>query len=309
MPAERGQFNYPVIRIWSVYPFGLVRAWTYLYLQQVSWIAPKAAISAAENKNMHPRFEQDVDEFRELKDYRDGESLQAVAWKHAARGQGLYVKVFEQYQDQRLVEIHYDHMPSPSHEEKLSLMMGLAEQCEQMHCAYSIFLPNAQLPSGTGEKQLMQAKLLRVLQERAFERLGGMETHYVDVRFITATNRNLEEMVKNGTFREDLYYRLNVIPIDLPPLRERGNDIALLVNFFLQKSMSNHKKRVIITDEAMEILCQYTWPGNVRELENTVERIVLMGSEDGISADEMLLLLPAFNQKLMCQRRIMSEEE
>ncbi|BCU65180.1 hypothetical protein F941_01203 [Acinetobacter bouvetii DSM 14964 = CIP 107468] len=160
LPAERGQFHYPVIRIWSVYPFGLVRAWTYLYLQQVSWIAPKAAVSAAENKNMHPRFEQDVDEFRELKDYRDGESLQAVAWKHAARGQGLYVKVFEQYQDQRLVEIHYDHMPSPSHEEKLSLMMGLAEQCEQMHCAYSIFLPNAQLPSGTGEKQLMQAKLL-----------------------------------------------------------------------------------------------------------------------------------------------------
>jgi uncharacterized protein (DUF58 family) len=160
LPAERGQFNYPVIRIWSVYPFGLVRAWTYLYLQQVSWIAPKAAVSAAENENMHPRFEQDVDEFRELKDYRDGESLQAVAWKHAARGQGLYVKVFEQYQDQRLIEIHYDHMPSPSHEEKLSLMMGLAEQCEQMHCAYSIFLPNAQLPSGTGEKQLMQAKLL-----------------------------------------------------------------------------------------------------------------------------------------------------
>lgn len=160
LPAERGQFNYPVIRIWSVYPFGLVRAWTYLYLQQVSWIAPKAAVSAAENKNMRPRFEQDVDEFRELKDYRDGESLQAVAWKHAARGQGLYVKVFEQYQDQRLIEIHYDHMPSPSHEEKLSLMMGLAEQCEQMHCTYSIFLPNAQLPSGTGEKQLMQAKLL-----------------------------------------------------------------------------------------------------------------------------------------------------
>lgn len=153
-----------------------------------------------------------------------------------------------------------------------------------------------------------QVKLLRVLQEREFERVGGSKTIKVNVRLVAATNRNLEEMVKNGTFREDLYYRLNVIPIDLPPLRERGNDIALLVNFFLQKSMSNHKKRVVITDEAMEILCQYTWPGNVRELENTVERIVLMGSEDGISADEMLLLLPAFNQKLMCQRRIMSEE-
>lgn len=154
-----------------------------------------------------------------------------------------------------------------------------------------------------------QVKLLRVLQEREFERVGGSKTVKVNVRLVAATNRNLEEMVKNGSFREDLYYRLNVIPIDLPPLRERGDDIALLVNFFLQKSMSNHKKRIVITDEAMDILCQYTWPGNVRELENTVERIVLMGSEDGISADEMLLLLPAFNQKLMCQRRILSEEE
>ncbi|MDD3342984.1 MAG: sigma 54-interacting transcriptional regulator [Sulfurospirillaceae bacterium] len=153
-----------------------------------------------------------------------------------------------------------------------------------------------------------QVKLLRVLQEREFERVGGSKTIKVNVRLVAATNRNLEEMVKNGTFREDLYYRLNVIPIDLPPLRERGEDIALLVNFFLQKAINNHKKHVIITDEAMEILCQYRWPGNVRELENTVERIVLMGSEDGISADEMLLLLPAFNQKLMCQRRIFSEE-
>ena len=153
-----------------------------------------------------------------------------------------------------------------------------------------------------------QVKLLRVLQEREFERVGGSKTIKVNVRLVAATNRNLEEMVKNGAFREDLYYRLNVIPIDLPPLRERGDDIAQLVNFFLQKSMNNHKKRVLITDEAMEILSQYTWPGNVRELENTIERIVLMGSEDGISADEMLLLLPAFNQKLMCQRRIHSEE-
>jgi Nif-specific regulatory protein len=153
-----------------------------------------------------------------------------------------------------------------------------------------------------------QVKLLRVLQEREFERVGGSKTIKVNVRLVAATNRNLEEMVKNGTFREDLYYRLNVIPIDLPPLRERGDDIKLLVNFFLEKSMKNHKKRVIITDEAMDILCQYSWPGNVRELENTIERIVLMGSEEGISDEEMLLLLPAFNQKLMCQRRINSEQ-
>jgi Nif-specific regulatory protein len=154
-----------------------------------------------------------------------------------------------------------------------------------------------------------QVKLLRVLQEREFERVGGSRTIKVNVRLIAATNRNLESMVQKGVFREDLYYRLNVIPIDLPPLRERGDDIALLVNFFLKKSMNNHKKKVVITDEAMDILCQYSWPGNVRELENTVERIVLMGNEYGISADEMLLLLPAFNQKLMCQRKIFDEND
>jgi Nif-specific regulatory protein len=121
----------------------------------------------------------------------------------------------------------------------------------------------------------------------------------VNVRLVAATNRNLEQMVKDGTFREDLYYRLNVIPIDLPPLRERGEDIKLLVNFFLERSMKNNKKRVVITDEAMDKLMQYPWPGNVRELENTIERIVLMGDEDGISAADMLLLLPALNNKTL----------
>lgn len=145
-----------------------------------------------------------------------------------------------------------------------------------------------------------QVKLLRVLQEREFERVGGSKTIKVNVRLVAATNRNLEQMVKDGEFREDLYYRLNVIPIDLPPLRERGEDIKLLVNFFLNRSMMNHKKKVVITDEAMDKLMQYPWPGNVRELENTIERIVLMGDEDGISAADMLLLLPALNnQKLI----------
>ncbi|QOY53795.1 sigma 54-interacting transcriptional regulator [Candidatus Sulfurimonas marisnigri] len=138
-----------------------------------------------------------------------------------------------------------------------------------------------------------QVKLLRVLQEREFERVGGSKTIHVNVRLVAATNRDLEQMVKDGEFREDLYYRLNVIPIDLPPLRKRGNDIKLLVNFFLQRSMQNHKKNVVITDEAMANLMAYPWPGNVRELENTIERIVLMGSEDGITASEMSLLLPA----------------
>lgn len=143
-----------------------------------------------------------------------------------------------------------------------------------------------------------QVKLLRVLQEREFERVGGSKTIKVNVRLIAATNRNLEEMVKNGEFREDLYYRLNVIPIDLPPLRERGEDIRLLVNFFLERSMKNHKKKVIITEKAMNELMSYPWPGNIRELENTIERIVLMGSDDGISAEEMRLLLPALASKV-----------
>ncbi len=142
-----------------------------------------------------------------------------------------------------------------------------------------------------------QVKLLRVLQEREFERVGGSKTIKVNVRLIAATNRNLEEMVKNGEFREDLYYRLNVSPIDLPPLRQRGEDIKLLVNFFLERSMKNHKKRVVITEEAMNELMSYPWPGNIRELENTIERIVLMGSDNGISAEEMRLLLPALALK------------
>lgn len=142
-----------------------------------------------------------------------------------------------------------------------------------------------------------QVKLLRVLQEREFERVGGAKTIKVNVRLVAATNRDLEQMVKDGDFREDLYYRLNVIPIDLPPLRKRGEDIRLLVNFFLERAMKNHKKLVKITDEAMAKLMTYPWPGNVRELENTIERIVLMGNEEGISAADMLLLLPALNNE------------
>jgi len=142
-----------------------------------------------------------------------------------------------------------------------------------------------------------QVKLLRVLQEREFERVGGSKTIKVNVRLVAATNRNLEQMVKDGEFREDLYYRLNVIPIDLPPLRKRGDDIKLLVNFFLERSMKNHKKKVTITDDAMDKLMRYPWPGNVREMENTIERIVLMGDEDGISASDMLLLLPALKSQ------------
>lgn len=159
--AQRGKFEFPVIQIYSLYPFGLVRAWSYLYHQHSSWIAPKAEYSSVENKHVQQQFEPDLDEFRELRSYQVGESLHAVSWKQVARGQGLYTKVFEQYQNQdNQLEIHYSHMPSQSHEEKLQLMMGLVEQCEHQQLAYSLHLPHSQLDRGTGNEQLHQAKLL-----------------------------------------------------------------------------------------------------------------------------------------------------
>lgn len=128
----------------------------------------------------------------------------------------------------------------------------------------------------------MQVKLLRVIQQKEFDRVGGEETIHVDVRIIAATNRNLEEMVKAGEFRDDLYYRLNVIPILLPPLRDRVEDIPLLVEHFIEKISSEAQKRVRgITPEAMRMLMHYRWPGNVRELENVIERVItLMDTEE-----------------------------
>ncbi|WP_298068369.1 sigma 54-interacting transcriptional regulator [uncultured Mailhella sp.] len=135
-----------------------------------------------------------------------------------------------------------------------------------------------------GELSLtMQAKLLRVIQERSFERLGGMESVQVDVRLIAATNRNLEHMVQEGSFRSDLYYRLNVFPIQLPPLRERQEDILPLAACFIQRySEANEKKGVRLSLSAMEMLQRYPWPGNVRELENVIERAVLLVNQEGL---------------------------
>lgn len=124
----------------------------------------------------------------------------------------------------------------------------------------------------------IQVKLLRVLQEKKFERLGGTETISADVRIICATQRDLKKEVKSGAFREDLYYRLNVVPITLPPLRERQGDIMLLTNHFLKYFAEQYKKPIKgISIDAMEILLKYPFPGNVRELENTIERAVVMG--------------------------------
>ncbi len=122
-----------------------------------------------------------------------------------------------------------------------------------------------------------QAKLLRVLQEKEFERVGGNHTIKVDVRFIVATNKNLSEMVKVGQFREDLYYRINVFSIYLPPLRERKEDIPYLVDHFLVKS----EKPVQISPQALQVITGYAWPGNVRELQNTIERAAVL-TETGV---------------------------
>jgi len=134
----------------------------------------------------------------------------------------------------------------------------------------------------------MQVKLLRVLQQREFDRVGGEETVHVDVRIIAATNRDLEEMVRQGTFRDDLYYRLNVIPLFLPPLRDRLEDIPLLTENFIKKiSVQAHKKVRGITPEALEILMNYKWPGNVRELENVMERVITLMETDFITRENL----------------------
>jgi len=129
----------------------------------------------------------------------------------------------------------------------------------------------------------MQAKLLRVLQNQTFERVGGTKTLRVDTRIIAATNRDLSKLVKSGGFREDLYYRLNVIQIHLPPLRERKEDIPLLVEHFINKFRSLYPTGGEITDEALELLCRYDWPGNIRELQNVIERALILSQGDPIT--------------------------
>jgi transcriptional regulator with GAF, ATPase, and Fis domain len=134
----------------------------------------------------------------------------------------------------------------------------------------------------------LQVKLLRVLQERRFEPVGSGRSLEVDVRIVAATNKNLEKMVKERTFREDLFYRLNVIPIRIPPLRERKGDIPLLVEHFLQKfSAENGREIPAVTPEAMQVLSDYAWPGNVRELENAVERLVILKADGNVRVKDL----------------------
>ena len=137
----------------------------------------------------------------------------------------------------------------------------------------------------------LQPKLLRALQERETIRVGGISTIPVDVRLIAATNQDLEAMVEGGTFRRDLYYRLNLIPLHIPPLRERGDDIPLLAVHFLEKFNAKYGKKKELTDEAMQIMKEYPWPGNIREMENLLERLVIIGEEHWLTAPRLMAIL------------------
>jgi len=144
----------------------------------------------------------------------------------------------------------------------------------------------------------LQVKLLRILQEQEFERVGGTKTIKTNVRLVAATNRNLEEMVKKGEFREDLFYRLNVIPINLPPLRERYEDVKLLLEHYMKKFMKEHRKHMTLSKESIETLLDYPWPGNIRELQNTMERLVLICPEGEVVPEMLNHVLPFNYQKM-----------
>src|SRR5690349_17599538 len=138
----------------------------------------------------------------------------------------------------------------------------------------------------------LQAKLLRAIQEGEIERVGGSKPIKTEFRLIAATNVDLERAVKEGKFREDLYYRLNVIPIKLPPLRQRTEDIPQLVEFFLRRYNARFRKSIQgITDPTMQILSKYWWPGNIRELENLIERLVAVSDKTYISEEDLPLEL------------------
>ena len=148
----------------------------------------------------------------------------------------------------------------------------------------------------------LQPKILRVLQEKEFERVGGEKTIKVDVRLLAATSRNLEELVSRNRFREDLFYRLNVVPISMPSLRERKEDIPLLAEFFLGRFNQENNKNVSLSPDALRVLVDYHWPGNVRELENTIERIVVMSGGNIIKPADLPINLKLPSHEEILQR-------
>ncbi len=140
----------------------------------------------------------------------------------------------------------------------------------------------------------IQAKILRAIQNKEIQRVGGEETIKLNIRIISATNKNLEEMIKKNEFREDLFYRLNVIPIELPPLRDRKGDITLLIKHFLNKKLENNEIKNI-SDEALIALCNYKWNGNIRELENIIERILVLSEKDLIGIEDIPYFIRNYN--------------
>jgi len=149
----------------------------------------------------------------------------------------------------------------------------------------------------------MQVKLLRVIQERTFERVGGEKTHSIDVRIICATKKDLMELVKTGDFREDLYYRLNVVPVTIPSLRERKEDIPLLINHFLKRFVSKHEDALPeVSQEVLDVLTDYDWPGNVRELENVIEHAVAFSQSQSITLD----MLPEYLKRVDTRKNLIS---
>src|SRR5262249_50940617 len=139
-----------------------------------------------------------------------------------------------------------------------------------------------------------QVKLLRVLQDRCFERVGGNRAIEVDVRVVSATHRDLEAMVRTGAFREDLYYRINVVPITVPALRERGGDVPLLIDYFLGRFNKDNRRQVRLGRDLLSLMERYHWPGNVRELQNCVERLVVMTEHDHVTLDKVPASLRAY---------------
>ncbi len=154
----------------------------------------------------------------------------------------------------------------------------------------------------------LQTKLLRFIQEREFERLGSTYTKKVDVRIIAATNQDLEVLVAKGKFREDLFYRLNVFPIRIPPLRERLEDIPGLVNFFVSKLQREYSKRVVFSPAALKRLMEYPWPGNVRELENFIERVFIVAKSEVVTEKLVKQLLKPSDLRLFSSEGEKSEE-
>ena len=155
-----------------------------------------------------------------------------------------------------------------------------------------------------------QAALLRVLQEREFERVGGGQPVQVDVRVIAATNRDLNAAVANGTFREDLFYRLNVFPIEMPPLRERKDDILMLIEYFVQRYANRAGKNIRSIDKkTLDLLQSYDWPGNIRELQNVIERSVILSSGDAFSVDELWLSKETSRPAFSVERSVPSKGE